>query len=147
MGAYDFVKLFNGQLHVSQHFHGVSGASWRSDGTRRSFGKQGAVRRDDGQYQHGSPVAGDTADAVFVHHEVLVPVQTAPGIDHGLGQEIHLFAIQFVAMRGHDKSGQFDFGVVVLGNVLDDGAEVVHAQPLATQFAIQRADGFRRFRL
>jgi hypothetical protein len=63
------------QFHIGQHLHGVGRAGGRGDGARRGLGAQHAMRRHDGHDQHGGAVAGNAADAVFVHHQGLMPVQ------------------------------------------------------------------------
>ena len=76
-----------------------------------------------------------------------MPVQPLAGVDHGVREEGHLLAVEFVAVAGDDKGGELDLGIPVVGNVAHDGAEIRAPQALARDLAEQRSHGFGRLGL
>ena len=76
-----------------------------------------------------------------------MPVQPLAGLDHGVREEVHLLAVEFVAVAGDDKGGELDLGIPVVGNVAHDGAEIRAPQALARDLAEQRPHGFGRLGL
>ena len=135
------------QFHIGQHFHGVGGACRRSDGARRGLGKHQAMRGDDGYHQHRGAVARQPAYAVLVDDQTLVPVQPAPASDHGLGEEIDFLAVQLAAIARDDEGGQLDLGIAQLGNVAQDGVEILALKAFAAYLAKQRRNRLRRLGL
>ena len=97
--------------------------------------------------QHRGAVAGNSANAVLVHDQRFTPVQVFAHINHGLGEEENFLAIQFIAVAGNDKGGEFNLGVAVLCNVLHDGREVFRAKSLTVELAVQGANGCGRLGL
>ena len=144
--AHDGVQRVDREIHLRQHFHGVGGAGRRGDGAAGGLGDQHAVRGDDRHHQHRGAVARDAADAVLVDDQRLIPVEPLAGFAPWRGSGYSTSSRSRSALPGGDQERRhLGLGVAVVGDVADDGLEVVLGEPLAVDLAPHRIHRGRWF--